>query len=171
MTPATGLGRLLLWLAAGVFIILQGKLWFGEGGILDVHRIKQAVAQQQAENLRLHQRNAVLEAEVNDLKNGQAAIEERARLDLGMIKDDETFYLITGKALAGSATATPNNVATPDTVQRKPVAGAAQPAAAVPASGGAAAAVSGSVPALPATALKTAPLAAPSPPAALPGTH
>lgn len=105
MTPTSSLGRLLLWLAAGVFLILQFKLWFGEGGIVDVHRIKQAVAEQQAENLRLRQRNAVLEAEVNDLKNGQAAIEERARLDLGMIKDDETFYLVTGKALSGSATA------------------------------------------------------------------
>lgn len=105
MTPASSLGRLLLWLAAGIFLTLQFKLWFGEGGIVDVHRIKQAVAQQQAENLRLRQRNAVLEAEVNDLKNGQAAIEERARLDLGMIKDDETFYLVTGKALSGSATA------------------------------------------------------------------
>lgn len=102
MTPASSLGRLLLWLAAGIFLILQGKLWFGEGGILDVHRIKQAVALQQAENLKLRQRNGVLEAEVNDLKNGQAAIEERARLDLGMIRDDETFYLVTGRALSGS---------------------------------------------------------------------
>jgi cell division protein FtsB len=105
MTPTSSLGRLLLWLAAGVFLVLQFKLWFGEGGIVDVHRIKQSVAVQQAENLILRQRNAVLEAEVNDLKNGQAAIEERARLDLGMIKDDETFYLVTGKALAGSITA------------------------------------------------------------------
>jgi|GWRWMinimDraft_11_1066019.scaffolds.fasta_scaffold03006_4 cell division protein FtsB len=105
MTPTSSLGRLLLWLAAGVFLVLQFKLWFGEGGIVDVHRIKQSVAAQQAENLILRQRNAVLEAEVNDLKNGQAAIEERARLDLGMIKDDETFYLVTGKALAGSITA------------------------------------------------------------------
>ncbi len=105
MTPTSSLGRLLLWLAAGVFLVLQFKLWFGEGGIVDVHRIKQSVAVQQAENLILRQRNAVLEAEVNDLKNGQAAIEERARLDLGMIKDDETFYLVTGKALAGSVTA------------------------------------------------------------------
>lgn len=139
MTPTSSLGRLLLWLAAGVFLILQFKLWFGEGGIVDVHRIKQAVAEQQAENLRLRQRNAVLEAEVNDLKNGQAAIEERARLDLGMIKDDETFYLVTGKALSGSATANttpkpatpvrvgaapapaPANVAQPQTSAIKPV--------------------------------------------------
>ena len=123
MTPTSSLGRLLLWLAAGVFLILQFKLWFGEGGIVDVHRIKQAVAEQQAENLRLRQRNAVLEAEVNDLKNGQAAIEERARLDLGMIKDDETFYLVTGKALSGSATAnTTPKPATPARVGAAPVA-------------------------------------------------
>lgn len=130
MTPTSSLGRLLLWLAAGVFLVLQFKLWFGEGGIVDVHRIKQGVAQQQAENLRLRQRNAVLEAEVNDLKNGQAAIEERARLDLGMIKDDETFYLVTGKALSGSATANASvKPATPQTVGAAPL---TAPAAAQP---------------------------------------
>lgn len=100
-------GRLLLWLAAGIFTILQINLWFGEGGILDVHRLKFAVASQQAENLRLQQRNQVLQAEVDDLRNGSDAIEERARLDLGMTKDNETFYLITGKALAGSTTNNP----------------------------------------------------------------
>lgn len=140
MTPASSLGRLLLWLAAGVFLILQFKLWFGEGGVVDVHRIKQAVAEQQTVNLKLRQRNAVLEAEVNDLKNGQAAIEERARLDLGMIKDDEIFYLVTGKALSGSATAN-SSVPKPETpalVGAAPVksvspATASVPAASVPA--------------------------------------
>lgn len=117
MTPVSSLGRLLLWLAAGVFLILQFKLWFGEGGVVDVHRIKQAVAEQQTVNLKLRQRNAVLEAEVNDLKNGQAAVEERARLDLGMIRDDETFYLVTGKALSGSATAN-SSVPKPETPAR-----------------------------------------------------
>lgn len=142
MTPASSLGRVLLWLAAGIFLILQGKLWFGEGGILDVHRIKQAVAAQQAENLKLRQRNSVLEAEVNDLKNGQAAIEERARLDLGMIKDDETFYLVTGRALSGSVAPgaqTGPQPATPVvTGQAKPAAvaaPAAAPASATPAPG------------------------------------
>lgn len=125
MTPASSLGRLLLWLAAGIFLVLQLSLWFGEGGILDVHRLKKAVAVQQAENLRLRQRNQVLEAEVSDLKNGREAIEERARLDLGMIKDDETFYLVTGKALAGSATADVR-LATPSVV--KPPAQVASPA-------------------------------------------
>lgn len=141
MTPATSLGRLLLWLAAGIFLVLQLSLWFGEGGILDVHRLKKAVAGQQAENLKLRQRNQVLEAEVNDLKTGREAIEERARLDLGMIKDDETFYLVTGKALAGSATADVRP-ATPSVVA--PAAAAASaPAPAVPASVPAPASASG----------------------------
>lgn len=135
MTPASSLGRLLLWLAAGIFLILQLSLWFGEGGILDVHRLKTAVAEQQAENLKLRQRNQVLEAEVNDLKNGRDAIEERARLDLGMIKDDETFYLVTGKALAGSATAEADaaHPATPSVVGPG-AAPAPAPAASAPAS-------------------------------------
>ncbi|MEO6699448.1 MAG: cell division protein FtsB [Paraperlucidibaca sp.] len=118
MTAAPSLSRTLLWLAAAIFLVLQASLWFGEGGIFDVHRLKSAVAVQQAENLRLRQRNNVLEAEVNDLKTGHAAIEERARLDLGMIKDDETFYLVTGKALSGSAPA--QMPATPVMVHSKP---------------------------------------------------
>lgn len=137
MTPASSLGRLLLWLAAGIFLILQLSLWFGEGGILDVHRLKKAVAAQQAENLKLRQRNQVLEAEVNDLKTGREAIEERARLDLGMIRDDETFYLVTGKALAGSATADGGHPATPSTVRpatpAAPVTSAPAPGAVPPA--------------------------------------
>lgn len=103
MREAGQRGRWKLWLAALVFLWLQGKLWFGEGGILAVHAIKASVAEQQAENQVLAQRNSVLEAEVLDLKTGKAAIEERARLDLGMIRDDETFYLITGKPLSGPA--------------------------------------------------------------------
>lgn len=117
MSTASSLSRTLLWLAAGIFLVLQLSLWLGEGGILDVHRLKAAVAEQQAENLRLRQRNQVLEAEVNDLKTGHAAIEARARLDLGMVKDDETFYLVTGKALSGSAPA--SMPATPVVVQGK----------------------------------------------------
>ena len=118
----------MLWLAAAIFMVLQMSLWLGEGGILDVHRLKGAVAEQQAENLRLRQRNEVLEAEVNDLKTGYAAIEERARLDLGMVKDDETFYLVTGRALAGSAPA--QLPATPVVVHGQ--SGAAQSASGAP---------------------------------------
>lgn len=100
-TAPSGRNR-LRWLAVAVLLFLQASLFFGEGGVLDVHRLKQAVAEQKLENQRLQARNATLQAEVDDLKNGRAAIEERARLDLGMIKEDETFYLITGKSLSGS---------------------------------------------------------------------
>lgn len=96
MTPAPSNRRWALWLAGAVFLWLQVTLWLGEGGILDVHGIKEAVALQAAQNEVLKRRNAVLEAEVLDLKTGSEAIEERARLDLGMIRPDETFYLITG---------------------------------------------------------------------------
>lgn len=128
--PASSLARVLLWTAAGIFLALQGALWFGEGGILDVHRIKQAVALQQDENLRLQQRNTVLEADVNDLKTGQEAIEERARTDLGMIKRDETFYLVTGKteprAPGVAKPATPDRVGRSDTSTPAPAPAAAK---------------------------------------------
>jgi cell division protein FtsB len=103
MEKAGQKSRLWLWLAAVVFLILQLKLWFGEGGIMAVHQIKASVAEQYQKNQELKQRNSVLEAEVLDLKTGKAAIEERARLDLGMIKQDETFYLITGKEITDAA--------------------------------------------------------------------
>ena len=90
------LGKLLMTLALAAFIGLQYSLWFGDGGIHDVRDLKQAVAAQQQENERLTERNRVLDAEVKDLKSGQEAVEEHSRLDLGMIKQNETFYLVTG---------------------------------------------------------------------------
>lgn len=152
-SPGQNPGRLLLWLAAGIFVILQINLWFGEGGILDVHRLKSAVALQQAENLRLRQRNQVLQAEVTDLKTGSDAIEERARLDLGMIKDNETFYLITGKALAGSVTSNGPQPATPAVMTSAP---ASTTAAGAPAAATSAAAHPGS-PATPSSAVSLKP--------------
>lgn len=93
----TAFGKFLLALAFVAFAALMGTLLFGEGGIGDVHALKRAIAEQQAENDRLAERNRVLEAEVRDLKDGLEAIEEHGRLDLGMIKQNETFYLVTGK--------------------------------------------------------------------------
>lgn len=80
----------LLLMLAG----LQAKLWWGEGGRKDVDALEQSVKAQRAENLRLEQRNAALAAEVDDLKTGSAAVEERARGELGMIKPGETFYRV-----------------------------------------------------------------------------
>ncbi|MBE0510637.1 MAG: cell division protein FtsB [Gammaproteobacteria bacterium] len=85
------------WLAGILMVlllILQYTLWFGNGGLLRVWQISAMVADQQAENARLLERNQALEAEVMDLKEGIAAIEERARSDLGMIKRGETFFQV-----------------------------------------------------------------------------
>lgn len=98
-------GKLLLVVAFVVFAVLQFNLWFGEGGVRDVRDLKKAVALQQQENERLAERNRVLEAEVKDLKNGLEAVEEHSRLDLGMIKQNETFYLVTGNPDAKKAAA------------------------------------------------------------------
>lgn len=89
-------GKLLLVVAFVAFLALLGALVFGEGGVRDVHELKRAIAEQRLENERLAERNRVLEAEVRDLKDGLEAIEEHSRLDLGMIKRNETFYLVTG---------------------------------------------------------------------------
>lgn len=73
---------------------LQAKLWFGERGWHDAQSLRQTVDKQRAENARLQQRNDALSAEVEDLKSGEDAVEERARSELGMIKPGETFYRV-----------------------------------------------------------------------------
>ncbi len=85
------------WLVAILFVLLlllQYKLWVGDGSLAEVSRLKKEVAAQREENTALRERNQALEAEVRDLKTGLEAIEERARSELGMIKEDETFYLV-----------------------------------------------------------------------------
>ncbi len=76
---------------------LQVNLWVGKGSLSDIWALKNTVKQQQDINTELASRNAALDAEVLDLKNGIAAIEERARTELGMIKEGETFYRIVEK--------------------------------------------------------------------------
>jgi cell division protein FtsB len=73
---------------------LQAKLWWGEGGWREAKLLQQKVNQQRVENEKLKQRNDALTAEVEDLKSGEAAVEERARSELGMIKPGETFYRV-----------------------------------------------------------------------------
>lgn len=81
-----------------LLIGLQLKLWTGSGGVRDVEQLRQTVAQTKRENEVLKARNDALAAEVRDLKEGQAAIEERARSELGLIKPGETFYQIVEPA-------------------------------------------------------------------------
>ena len=89
MVVRLSLGILLLLLVA-----LQTRLWLSDGGYREVWRLRQQVSEQTAQNDHLVLRNAALEAEVADLKGGLAAAEERARTDLGMIGERETFYQV-----------------------------------------------------------------------------
>ncbi len=86
--------RWLTLILAVLIIALQYPLWLGKGSWLKVWEVDQALKKQLAENERLRQRNAYLEAEVKDLKTGYEAIEERARSELGMVRQDEIFYQV-----------------------------------------------------------------------------
>ena len=86
--------RVLLAVLLVLLLLLQYKLWLGEGGFTDVRRLEQRVAEQAQENELLSQRNRELEAEVQDLRQGVEAIEERARSELGMIREEEEFYQV-----------------------------------------------------------------------------
>jgi cell division protein FtsB len=91
---ASGQVNWLLGVLIVLFILLQYQLWVGEGNLVEVQRLRAAIETQQAENKRLLARNKALDAEVRDLKEGLAAVEERARNELGMVKEGETFYQI-----------------------------------------------------------------------------
>ena len=77
-----------------VLILLQFKLWLGEGGFTEVARLETRVEEQRQQNDDLLQRNAQLQAEVEDLRDRLEAVEERARNELGLIKPDEQFYQV-----------------------------------------------------------------------------
>lgn len=74
--------------------LLQYPLWLGKGSWLRVWDLNQKIEVQSQKNNSLKARNETLDAEVRDLKSGRAAIEERARSELGMIKSDEVFYQV-----------------------------------------------------------------------------
>lgn len=86
-----GMGKLTLLLLV-LLGWLQYSLWLGKNGVHDLVRVQDDVAVQQASNAKLKARNDQLFAEINDLNDGQEAIEERSRNELGMIKPGETFY-------------------------------------------------------------------------------
>jgi cell division protein FtsB len=89
--------KLLVATLVMMLLLLQYRLWIGEGSLPEVWQLEKKLAEQQAENKTLKARNDALEAEVQDLKQGLNAIEERARNDLGMIKENETFYQVIPK--------------------------------------------------------------------------
>ena len=85
------------WLVAVLLVItigLQYRLWFGEGSLEQLSVLEKELNQQKIENKRLEERNRILTVEIKELREGSDSIEEKARTEMGMIKEGETFYLI-----------------------------------------------------------------------------
>ena len=85
------------WILAVLVIlglVMQANLWLSDNGYRKTRELRAAVAEQRLQNQGLKERNVALEAEVMNLKNGREAAEERARTDLGLIGDKETFYQV-----------------------------------------------------------------------------
>lgn len=89
--------KLLIGGLIALFLVLQARLWFGDGGLHEVSRAKKEVTRLSGEVARQRDINLALRAEVTDLGKGLGEIEERARAELGMISSDETFYQFVGK--------------------------------------------------------------------------
>jgi cell division protein FtsB len=84
--------RILTLLLLVLLGLLQYRLWFGQHSIADYFRQQEELRSQQASNLELEKRNRMLRADVSDLQQGLEAIEERARNELGLIRNDEVFF-------------------------------------------------------------------------------
>jgi len=80
-----------------ILLILQAKLWFGAHGYFQLWSLEDDIAEVKDENDQFSQRNEQLHAEIEELKNGKEALEERARSQLGFIKDGEIFYRVVPK--------------------------------------------------------------------------
>ncbi len=89
--------RLLSLALLLLFTVLQYALWSGKNGVADYQRISAEITTQTQVNNKLHERNQEMFAEIDDLRQGLDATEERARNELGMIKEGETFYRIIGE--------------------------------------------------------------------------
>ena len=86
------------WLFVVLILLLSGlqyRLWVGDGSLAQVSDLQRQIADQKGENERLLERNRILEAEVLELKKGMETVEERARHELGMVKEGETLYQIS----------------------------------------------------------------------------
>jgi len=89
--------RALTLVLAGLLLLIQYPLWLGKGGWARVWEHDRQLSAQRAKNDGLQARNAALDAEVRDLKQGLEAVEERARFELGMIRPDEVFFQIVDR--------------------------------------------------------------------------
>lgn len=84
--------RWLLVALLAILVVLQYRLWIAEGSLAEQSRLEQQVAEQTGINAQLTARNAVLEREVLELQTGNKGVEQRAREQLGLIREGETFY-------------------------------------------------------------------------------
>lgn len=112
------------WLGAALLLVILGtqyRLWLSDSGVHEIGQLEQSIADQKSRNDKLAERNRQMAEEVRDLKQGDAAIEERARNDLGLINADENYYQVI---------AAPTGA---ETLQSVPAAPVAPAAAALPA--------------------------------------
>ncbi|MEM9601694.1 MAG: cell division protein FtsB [Pseudomonadota bacterium] len=94
--------RAMTFIALALIAGLQYKLWFGQGSVQEVWQLRDQIDDKRQETQRLVERNRALFAEVNDLKSGLDAVEEIARTELGMIREDEVFFqLLDDTAASG----------------------------------------------------------------------
>lgn len=105
--------RLLTLFLVVLIAALQYPLWLGKGSWLRVWDLSRQIEQQKDANAKLKARNDSLDAEVRDLKQGYAAIEERARSELGMVKQDEVFYQVMDGGMPAQAAPQPSAVPLP----------------------------------------------------------
>ncbi len=89
--------RWLVWVLVALLGVLQYRLWVGDGSLAELHELRGLIAETEEELVRLQARNNALAAEVEDLKTGLDAIEERARSELGMIQSGEVFLQVVEK--------------------------------------------------------------------------
>lgn len=95
--------KYLSYILLGLLVLIQYPQWIGKGGWLRVWDMSRQVEAQKDANRQLAARNNGLDAEVKDLKQGLEAVEERARVELGMIKPNEVFYQIIDKSKSGDS--------------------------------------------------------------------
>ena len=89
--------KMILGALIALLLLLQYEFWFSDGGMKTVWKMQKNISQQEALNTQMDQRNQVLISEIRDLQSGNAAIEARARNDLGMVKKGEVFYQVVKK--------------------------------------------------------------------------
>jgi cell division protein FtsB len=97
--------RVVTYILLALLLLLQYPLWLGKGSWLKVWDIGRQVEAQKQVNEQTQKRNAALDAEVRDLKRGTDALEERARSELGMVKQGEIFFQVIGGEGAATASA------------------------------------------------------------------